>query len=120
MRKLFIAVVLAGTTLVACSLYLSDDPMATTPDDQTSGLFDGDRDRGHGHRDGGVGVGDASSGVNDSGASTDSGVPGDSGASPDAAIPGDSGAPGDGSVLPGDGSCCDDRDAGLFPDGRRY
>jgi hypothetical protein len=109
MRNLFIVVLLAGTTLMACTLF-GDDPTQTAPDDQASELAD--RGHGHHHRDAGT---DGPSGVNDAGVVFPDGAPpnGDAGFFPDGAPPnGDAGFFPDGAPSNGD--------AGGFPDGGPY
>jgi len=106
MRNLFIAVLLAGTTLMACTLF-GDDPTQSAADDQASELSD--RNRGHHHRDAGT---DGAPDTSDAGVAFPDGAPAD----PDAGFFPD-GAPGnpDAGFFP-DGAP-PDRDAGFFPDG---
>jgi hypothetical protein len=134
MRKVFAAVVLAGTTLVACSIYIVDDSTRFEPD---GGLGDGR----HGSRDGGVlDAGpccdiDAGPDPCDAGIPFDGPIPGDGAAPFDGPIPYDSALPFDGPIpydsalpfdgpIPGDGAVPFDgplpSDGGIPPDGPPY
>jgi hypothetical protein len=85
MRTLFIAAVLTATTLMACSLYFSEDPTQATPDDDTPAPAEIGRRPGRPHRDAGIAGVDANQGTNDAGVSADGGCcPGlDAGLFPD-------------------------------------
>jgi hypothetical protein len=140
MRRVFAAVVLAGTTLVACSLYIVDDSTRFEPD---AGPSDGR----HGRRDAGaVDAGpccnqDASPSPCDAGApddgplSSDGGLPFDGPRPSDGGLPFDGPRPSDGGPpvdgprssdagVPGDGAPPDDgplpSDGGLPFDGPPY
>ena len=112
MRKLFITAVLAATTLMACSLYLSDDPTQPAPDDQPSTSSDVDRGHGRPHRDAGP-DGDANPGGNDSGVPDDGACCAD----PDGGQFPDGGPRLDGGQFPDGGQILD---GGQRPDGGRY